>query len=55
MVLTSENRALTTRRRLDEENAELNDNAVVVRIVSQPIDRDSVARELVEYRRERKE
>ena len=41
MVLTSENTALITHRKLDELNDDYNANAVVIKVMSQPIDPDA--------------
>ena len=41
MVLTSENTALITHCKLDELNDDYDSNAVVIKVMSQPIDPDT--------------
>ena len=50
MVLNSTNAALITRARLDDLNDEIYDDAVVIRVMTNPIDQDTDSEEICEHR-----
>jgi hypothetical protein len=50
MVLNSTNVALITQHRLDDLNDEIYDDAVVIRVMTNPLDQDTEPEEIAECR-----
>jgi ribosome-interacting GTPase 1 len=50
MVLNSTNVALITHHRLDDLNDEIYDDAVVIRVMTHPLDQDTDSEDICEHR-----